>query len=70
MSSTQSRHRSFRITRSVCPNCHGHETTIDWSAISNLVRVPIAMLTGAVLFPFVRIVIRCRECHHRFLPTD
>ena len=58
---------SFKLKMPVCPQCGGEKAVIDIRDYSNLVRIPAAVATGAVIgIPITDIVYVCEQCEYRF----
>lgn len=57
----------FRILPVGCPNCQSTAFSYDGSRLSNYWRVPVAMMTLALVpLPMLRLHLRCDICGHRF----
>ena len=61
--------KSFRLARPRCPHCYSGRTRFDWSAPGNLLRLPLAILSGLVFYPMVGLQMRCTECGGGFLTS-
>jgi hypothetical protein len=61
--------KSFRWARPRCPHCYSGRTRLDWSAPANLIRLPLAILSGLVSYPMVGLQMRCTECGGEFLDS-
>jgi hypothetical protein len=63
--------KSFRLVRPCCPHCGSNWTRIDWLAVGNLLRLPVAIISVATfLYPAIGIRMRCRECGGGFLASS
>jgi hypothetical protein len=62
--------KSFRLARPRCPHCYSGRTRFDWSVPGNLLRLPLAILSGLVFYPLVGLQMRCTECGGGFLASE
>ena len=62
--------KSFYLYRPACPHCGRHNTSLDCGRAMNLVRVPLAILSGLVITPLCRIAFICRDCRCGFLSFE
>lgn len=63
------RMKSFRLTRPSCPQCDSSQTRIDWTAVDNLVRVPLAIASALIIYPANGVRMSCKECGRGFLAS-
>jgi hypothetical protein len=61
--------KSFRLARPRCPHCYSGRTRFDWSAPGNLLRLPLAILSGMLFCPMVGLRMRCVECGGGFVTS-
>ena len=58
---------SFKLQMPACPECGARDTTIDIEDYSNLVRIPVAAGTAAMIgLPLNAISFMCRKCGTHF----
>jgi predicted RNA-binding Zn-ribbon protein involved in translation (DUF1610 family) len=61
--------KSFRLLRPACPQCGSARSRFDWSAVSNVWRSAVAVITAVIMYPASRLWFRCPDCGWRFLAT-
>ena len=58
-----------RFFRANCPNCGSSDTKLDMTALENLKRVPLSVVTATLTLPGIGtpVRLRCCACKSRFL---
>jgi len=58
---------SFKLKMPTCPECQSTNTKIDIRDYSNLVRIPAAVASGAVIgIPLPAMAFVCKQCGAEF----
>ena len=61
----------LKLEMPICPKCNSCKTEIDIKNYSNIIRIPAATATTAMIgIPLNNIAFVCKECKHKFYNTS